>query len=58
MITLDKMGDSFVTMCAEFKGLSTDLKPINDVPNGSTFYEMDTQKVFMFDEENKVWIEQ
>lgn len=47
----------------EFFGLSTNEKPtdkFNGVPvtNGSVFYEMDTKKVYMFDEENKVWIEQ
>ena len=38
-------------------GLSTDEKPLN-VGNASTFYEMDTKKVFMFDAENKKWHEQ
>ena len=41
----------------ELYGLSTDEKPI-DVGNASAFYEMDTKKVFLFDEENKTWIEQ
>ena len=58
MVTLDKIGGQFVTKCAEFKGLSTDTKPNSDIPNGSTFYEMNTGKIFMFDEENKLWIEQ
>lgn len=48
-------------------GLNTDAKPIDlykfystyyKITNGSTFYELDTKKAFMFDEENKVWIEQ
>lgn len=38
-------------------GLSTDTKP-TDVPNASTFYEMDTKKIFLFDEQNKRWLEQ
>lgn len=38
-------------------GLSTDDKPMN-VANASTFYEMDTKKLFMFDAQNKVWLEQ
>lgn len=38
-------------------GLSVDTKP-TDVNNASVFYEMDTQKVFMFDAKNKCWIEQ
>lgn len=38
-------------------GLSTDTKP-TDVANASTFYEMDTKKLFMFDAEHRTWIEQ
>lgn len=41
----------------EFRGLSTDTKPIEKVGNGSIFIEMDTSKVFMFDEQNKEWKE-
>lgn len=41
----------------EFRGLSTDVKPLERVGNGSIFIEMDTSKVFMFDEQNKVWRE-
>lgn len=37
--------------------LSKDEKPIG-VKNGSVCYEIDTKKIFMFDEENKEWIEQ
>lgn len=40
-------------------GLSTDTKPIkSSIENGSTFYEMDTKKVYMFDKENQIWLEQ
>lgn len=38
-------------------GLSTDTKPM-DVGNASTFYEMDTCTVYMFDAENNVWLKQ
>ena len=41
----------------EMYGLSTDEKP-TDVGNASTFYEMDTKTVFMFDAQNKRWLEQ
>ena len=34
-------------------GLSTDTKPM-DVGNASTFYEMDTKTLYMFDAQNKV----
>lgn len=39
-------------------GLSTDIKPTENVKNAEFFYEMDTKKVFMFCAESKVWIEQ
>ena len=47
----------------EFFGLSKDEKPIGKingmkVTNGSVFIEMDTKKIYMFDEENQTWIEQ
>lgn len=35
----------------DFYGLSTDVKPVG-VGNASSFYEMDTKKLFMFDEEH------
>ena len=40
-------------------GLSTDTKPVNVawLGNGSTFLETDTDKVFIYDEENKIWRE-
>ena len=41
----------------EFRGLSTDDKPIERVGNGSVFIELDTGKVFIFDEQNKTWRE-
>ena len=41
----------------EMYGLSSDEKPTN-VGNASTFYEMNTKKLFMFDAQNKKWLEQ
>ena len=41
----------------KLRGLSTDTKPMN-VANGSSFYEIDTQKYYMFDETNQTWREQ
>lgn len=38
-------------------GLSTDTKP-EGVGNASTFYEMDTKKLFMYDAQNGKWLEQ
>lgn len=37
------------------EGLSTDTKPTECVANGSTFIEMDTRTVYLFDEENRLW---
>lgn len=42
----------------DYRGLSTDEKPIKNVPNGSTFYEIDTKKLYMFDLYNAQWVEQ
>ena len=45
----------------EYTGLHTDNKPIyneqsNPIPNGSTFFEIDTSEVYMFDIQSKTWI--
>lgn len=37
--------------------LSTDTKPTTDISNGSMLLEMDTGKIFVFDEENSEWKE-
>lgn len=42
----------------KYKGKSTDEKPTTHVPNGSTFYEFDTVKLYVFDEDTGEWIEQ
>lgn len=36
--------------------LSTDEKPTIGIANGSSCVEMDTKKVYFFDETNSVWI--
>ena len=41
----------------EYYGLSTDEKPIEGIGNGSVLLEIDTSKVYIFDEENKQWVE-
>lgn len=46
-----------VAVCYDLRGLSTDKKPVKNVGNGSTFIEMDTSKVFIFDKENNSWKE-
>ena len=42
---------------ADFIGLSTDTKPTG-VPNASSFYEMDTKALYLFDAQNGVWLAQ
>ena len=40
-------------------GLSTDTKPIGGIiENGSTFYEIDTCKTYIYDKANQVWVAQ
>ena len=45
----------------EFRGLSTDTKPTEldgeAIANGSVFIEIDTQKLFFFDESSQTWKE-
>lgn len=37
--------------------LSTDTKPTLNIANGSQMVEMDTSKVFFFDEDGNEWLE-
>ena len=37
--------------------LSTDTKPTDSIANGSTCIEIDTGKIFMFDESGDAWTE-
>ena len=43
----------------EFKmvGLSTDTKPVKDIPNGAIFFEMDTSKTYRFDADSAASVE-
>ena len=42
----------------QYAGLSTDSsKPTEGVPNGATFVEMDTGKLYFYDADNETWIE-
>lgn len=38
-------------------GLSTDVKPSDNIANGSTFIEMDTGTLYFYDAENQEWLE-
>lgn len=47
----------------ELRGKSTDTKPITSymgyyIANGSTFYEINSGKLFMFDADAGAWVEQ
>ena len=44
-----------VSGSADLRGLSTDNKPTTNIPNGSTFIEMDSGKVYMWDAGNEQW---
>lgn len=58
MVSLNKIDGQFITNNVEYYGLSTDEKPITNIPNGSVFFAMDTQQLYLFDLENQTWIEQ
>lgn len=63
MVTLQTIGGRYNQNILEIYGLSSDVKPIVQVEgqtivNGSIFYCIDTKQAFIFDEQNKVWIEQ
>ena len=62
MITCNKYADSPNRSWMELYGLSTDEKPIKQmgtafIGNASTYYEMDSKKLFISDEENNQWFE-
>lgn len=56
MRTVNKVGGANGTIFTEFYGNTTDVKPTEDVPNGSAFYEVDNNmQEYRFDKENKIW---
>lgn len=60
MISFNRYGDQINRAWMELYGLSTDEKPINKfenkyIGNSSTFYEIDTKKAYIYDEENHKW---
>lgn len=57
MITLYRPSGYDSSRASSFAGRSIDDKPLN-VENGSTFKEIDTGRVFRYDKENSIWIEQ
>ena len=62
MVTCSKYSDRPNRTWMDLYGLSTDEKPIGKfentyIGNSSTYYEMDTKKAWIFDEENQKWWE-
>ena len=57
MITQYRPSNYQSPRASSFAGLSVDDKPL-DVENGSSFKEIDTGRVFRYDKENNLWIEQ
>lgn len=56
MRTVNKAGGANGTVFTEFYGNTTDVKPTENVPNGSAFYEVDNNmQEYRFDKENKIW---
>lgn len=56
MRTVNKVGGANGTIFTEFYGNTTDVKPTEDVPNGSVFYEIDhNMQEYRWDKENGIW---
>lgn len=60
MVTLSK---DDTTNELSFKGLSTDTKPTVNynslkITNGSSFFQLDTQEVYFYDESTDSWLAQ
>lgn len=47
---------SNTNMAMHYRGLSTDTKP-SSAPNGSDFLEMDTGKMWYFDDDGGDWVD-
>jgi hypothetical protein len=60
MITFTGNSKTETTYQYDFDGLSTDTKPtistIPDMGNGSSFFEMDTKKLYFYNAENDEWV--
>lgn len=56
-ISLIKLENGKAVYMAELFGLSTDAKPTEGYVNGTTFVEVNTGKLFLFNEDAKTWVE-
>lgn len=52
-----RLDNGTVAHMTEFFGNSTDTKPTDNLVNGSTFVEVDTGKLFLFNEAASAWVE-
>lgn len=55
--TLIEVKDGAALYAAELYGTSSDTKPTAGYANGSTFVEVDTGKLFLFNEAEQTWTE-
>ena len=60
MITLNVTGNKDNSTVRAFLGLSRDTKPVrwfqdSMIPNGSTYYEIDTARTYMYSFEDEKW---
>ena len=56
MVTNTNIACTTLETAWDLRGLSTDEKPTGaEVPNGSTFLEMDTGDVYAFDKTGTTW---
>ena len=60
MITLQTYGKNCNVNCPTLCGLSSDAKPIDyieniSIINGSIFIEIDTGKIYSFNDKSKIW---
>lgn len=56
VVKVNQTGSPMFEVMQEISGLSTDVKP-TDVATGSVFFEVDTDKIYMYDAENTTWYE-
>lgn len=55
---LDRAGWQKESRTADFRGKSTDTKPISDdIPNMSSYLEADTGDIYFYDADTKMWLQ-
>ena len=57
MVTLTGIGGQEMDKTARFRGKSSDTKPISpEIPNTSTYLEIDTGNLYFYDSDTQTWI--